>query len=107
MPNKSRWGGKAPGFEKLDDVNKSFTKFAKDQLDIKLKDKGSHYLAKEVTINQITDKRGDLIVHTYNHDNRVSLNIGFKLGYDVYLTSTKYPEEYAKLKEFLEFYVYQ
>lgn len=89
------------------DVNKSFTKFAKKQLDIRLKDKRTHYLAKEVTINQITDKRGDLIMHSYNDDHQVTLSVGFQLGYDVYLNSEKYPDEFKKLTEFLEFFVYQ
>ena len=89
-----------------DDLEKSIQKFTRDQLDIKLKNKDNYLEAKEVNINQITDKRGDFVVYIYNIDNKVKLNVAFKIGYDVYLSSEKYPAEFKKFKAFLEYYVY-
>lgn len=88
----------------MDDVSKAFDRFAKEQLDVKLKTKGDYLLAKKVTINQITDLRGDLIAYTYNDDNLVSLNVAFGVGYDVYLNSENYPKEFENMIGLVEYF---
>ena len=60
-----------------------------------------------IIINKVTDKRGDLLAYFYNKDKDVSVNIAFRLGYDIYLNSPQYPEEYARFKEFCQAFVYK
>lgn len=88
----------------LKTIKKSWKKFVKTNLGQKLSEKNDVLSAKGVVINQITDKRGDLMVYVYNKDNDVLLNVAFKLGYDVYLDSKKYPAEFAKMQSYLEYF---
>lgn len=88
----------------LNTIKKSWIKFVKKNLNQKLTEKDDVLSATEVVVNQITDKRGDLLVYVYNKDNDVLLNVAYKLGYDVYLDSKKYPEEFAKMKSYLEYF---
>lgn len=87
-------------------INKSWISFIKSQLDKNMKEDDGVLTLKETVINQITDKRGDLMVYIYNQDNLVSLNVAYKLGYDVYLNSRQYPDEYKKLEEFINQFIY-
>lgn len=87
-------------------IKKSWLKFVKVNLDQKMSEKDDVLSATEVVINQITDKRGDLLVYIYNKDNDVLLNVAYKLGYDVFLNSEKYPEEFKKLQSYLEYFTY-
>ena len=86
-------------------VRKSWLSFVKRQLKEKMKEEGGVLLIKQTVINQITDKRGDLMAYMYKDDDRVSLNVAYKLGYDVYLNSALYAIEFEKLTEFMNFFL--
>jgi len=88
----------------LKDIKKSWTSFVKKETKKRMKDKKGVLILKETVIPQITDKRGDLVSYVYKKGNDVSLNVGYKLGYDVYLNSSQYPDEFGKLKDFVNYF---
>ena len=90
----------------IEDVKKSWPKFIKKQLDEKVKDKDGVFRLEETVVNQVTDKRGNLIAYIFNKDGMVSLNVGYQLGYDVYVNTGNYKEEYARLEGFVQYFVY-
>ncbi len=90
----------------INQIKKSWIKFVKVNLDQKMSENDNVLSVTEVVVNQITDKRGDLLVYIYNKDNDVLLNVAYKLGYDVFLDSKKYPEEFKKLQSYLEYFTY-
>lgn len=90
----------------IKEINKSWESFIKTHLNEKMKEEDGVLVLKEIVINQVTDKRGDLLTYTYNKDNEVSFNVAYKLGYDVYLNSTLYPTEFEKFKEYVYYFVY-
>lgn len=90
----------------FNDVKKSWRKFVKTHLQQKMDEKDNVQIVKETVINQVSDKRGDLISYIYKTGNELSFNIAFKLGYDVYLNSDKFPEEFKKFNDFLEYFTY-
>ncbi len=90
----------------LDAINKSWKSFIKTHIKEKMREENGVLVIKETVVNQITDKRGDLLAYIYNKDNEISLNVSYKLGYDVYLDSKLYPTEFNKLKEFINYFVY-
>ncbi len=87
-------------------IKKSWANFIKKQTHRRVHRKKNIYTVKKVVVNQITDKRGDLITFIYRTDNKISVNIAYKLGYDVYLTSNHYPEDFKRLEKFTQFFVY-
>ncbi len=82
----------------VNQVSKYWKHFVKKQNKQRVREVDGILTAKETVVNQITDKRGDLLAYIYIDDNSVSFNIAFKLGYDIYLNSNEYPDEFAKLK---------
>lgn len=91
----------------LKQVEKSWKKFIKSQLNEKVKEKDGVLIVKEIVINQITDKRGDLMAYIFKTEtNSISLNVAYKLGYDVYLNSAKYKPEFDKMTAFINTFVY-
>lgn len=90
----------------MNEIKKSWSSFIKTHLKENMKEIDGVLTLNETVINQITDKRGDLLVYIYNKDNEISLNVAYKLGYDIYLTSAQYSEEFGKLKEFINYFVY-
>lgn len=90
----------------MNEIKKSWSSFIKTHLKENMKEIDGVLTLNETVINQITDKRGDLLVYIYNKDNEISLNVAYKLGYDIYLTSAQYSEEFGKLKEFVNYFVY-
>lgn len=89
----------------IKELNNSWETFIKAHINEKMKDKDGVLLIQETVINQITDKRGDLLAYIYNKDNEISLNIAYRLGYDIYLNSLQYSEEFGRLEEFVNFFV--
>ncbi|MDD2386691.1 MAG: hypothetical protein PHP52_07890 [Bacteroidales bacterium] len=90
----------------IKDISKSWESFIKTHLNDKMKEDDGVLVLKETVINQITDKRGDLLTYIYNKDNEISLNVAYKLGYDVYLDSKLYPTEFDKFEEFINYFVH-
>lgn len=90
----------------VNQVTKSWSSFVKKQIKEKVREDDGILTVKETVVNQITDKRGDLMTYIFNKDNSVSFNIAYKLGYDVYLNSGQYPEEFNRLKDFTNHFVY-
>lgn len=89
----------------LKKVKKYWIEFVKKHLQKTMKENDGVLVTPQSVVNQITDKRGDLMTYIYNKDNQVSLNMAYKLGYDVYLNSAQFPEEFEKMKEFMVFFV--
>ncbi len=90
----------------VDDIKKAWPKYIKKQLDEKVKEKDGVYRLMETVVNQVTDKRGNLIAYIFNKDGKVSLNVAYQLGYDVYINSGNYKEEYDRLEGFVQYFVY-
>lgn len=90
----------------FDFIKKYWSKYTKEKLKQKSSSKDNLITTSEVVINQVSDKRGDLLAYMYNENNDVYFNIAFKLGYDVYLNSEKYPNEVSKFKSFFEFFIF-
>jgi hypothetical protein len=89
----------------LSEVQKLWENYAKDKFEGKHKEKDGIFITEQTVINKITDKRGDVIVYIYNIDNKVSYNLAYKLGYDVYLNSEKYPTEFENQIDFAKHFV--
>ena len=87
-------------------IKKSWKAFIKKQTHRRVHHSKNIYTVNKVVVNQITDKRGDLMAFIYRTDNKVSVNIAYKLGYDVYLTNNHYPEDFKRLEKFTQFFVY-
>jgi uncharacterized coiled-coil protein SlyX len=95
----------APVIGNTDEVYDFAQKFAKDEFDAKLKKEDNLLIAKEITIGSITDKRGDLIIYSYNDEKNSVLNMAFKVGYDIYLNSKQFPAETEKLKDLFKYFL--
>lgn len=91
-------------FEK---IKKEWKSFIKEKINQKMSGKDDILIAKELVINSISEKRGDFIAYFVNKGEDISLNIAFKLGYDISLNSNQYPDEFSKLKNLLESFVYK
>lgn len=95
----------------VDEFRDLWRDFLKDEFDLKTSKKGDVIVAEEAVINRITDRRGDLILFLYPQEKEVSFNLAFRLGYDVYLNSSEFPEEATNLKDFtvyfINYYYYQ
>jgi hypothetical protein len=88
----------------LKDVSRAWNSFAKDNVDGRMRDKDGVLIAEEIVVNQITDKRGDLMVYFFTVEDDVSFNIAYKLGYDVYINSNQYHDEYQRLEAFVKYF---
>jgi hypothetical protein len=91
----------------LDDIRKQWIAFVKEEIGDKIKDEDGTLVLKETVINRVTDKRGDLLTYIYNRDENVSINVSYRLGYDVYLNSKQYPDEYSKMERFIRHFIYE
>ncbi len=92
--------------EPLDDLMKSFDKYAKSQWDVKMKKAGKDMLvAKESTIAAISDKQGDLKAKFYTADGQNTLAVAFMPGYDVSLNTYDNEEGMDNLKKFVKNFV--
>ncbi len=88
-------------FGNTEDVQDEWKSYIKDQLDANMKEKDGVFTLKEVQVNNIINKRADLLAYIYAYNNKVSFNFTLKLGYDIYLNSTDYPEEFTKANAFV------
>ena len=85
--------------EVLDDMKE----YLKDRSDLKLKKGGDNTLiAEKVSFPAVCMKRGDLIGYTRITEQYYSMAIVFKLGYDISLSTTEWPEEMEKLKHYVK-----
>lgn len=91
----------------LDNIKKTWQKYMKSQLETKMDEETGLLILRKTVINQITDKRGDLMVYLYNEEQKVTLNVAYKLGYDVYLNSKQFPDEGKRMQEFIEAFTYE
>ncbi len=89
----------------MDGVEDAAKDFVKEHLDQKLREQDQVWVAEKIVINQVTDKRGDLLIYLFNQNNRIRINMAFRLGYDVYVDPYQFPEEYQRMKGFLSFFV--
>lgn len=86
----------------VDDVKKSFTRYTKETLKVKMRkgDNGS-LVAEMATIPQIATKRGDLhAIFSEDKGQAPEIAIVFAMGYDIFLNTQQNPSEMALLKEF-------
>lgn len=92
----------------IDLVRKSFIRYAKDKYDLKAK-KGDkkNLILEQVTIPDISDKRGDLHALFSSEKKTTKLGLAFFVGYDIPINIQDNPLEMGKLKTFLkEFRLY-
>lgn len=86
-------------------VKKSFARYCKDHLKIKIKSEGKDRLvAAKVNIPAISDKTGDLRAMVFQENKIPKMAVGFTVGYDLFINSKAYPQEAARLKEFVRKY---
>ncbi|MDZ7845433.1 MAG: hypothetical protein U5L96_00880 [Owenweeksia sp.] len=90
----------------LDDFKDFYQDFLKDKFDLKVKKRDNRLVAEEVVVNQITDRRGNLILFVYPLEDQITLNLAYQLGYDVYLNRQEFPVEAQNLQNFTEFFLY-
>lgn len=87
-------------------VRKSFIRYVKQNLMVKLKHEGKNrMIAEKVKIPSFTDKTGDLIAKSYHEGNRAYLAVGFSMGYDLAINKNDHIDEAKKIEEFLFKYV--
>lgn len=96
---------KARVIGEVDEFRDIWRDFLKDEFNIKSSKKGEILVAEEVVVNRITDRRGDLILFIYPLDKEVDFNLAFRLGYDVYINSSEFPEEATNLKDFTVYFI--
>ena len=85
--------------ETLDD----FKEYLKDRSDIKLKKDGDDMLiAEKVSLPAVTTKRGDLIGICRITQQYYSMAVVVKLGYDVSLGTSEWPDEMASLHHYVK-----
>ncbi|MGI9543795.1 MAG: hypothetical protein ACR2MX_11080 [Cyclobacteriaceae bacterium] len=78
--------------DESDVYKKSFGDFIKKEFDHKVKNEGKTAAkAEKISLNRISDKRGDLWLQFYTDGSDTKAAIGFLLGYDIWIN----PEEYA------------
>lgn len=88
-----------------ENIKKSFTRYCKDNLDIKLKGKGKNRLiAEKVIAPSFTEKTGDLMAMITQEGQNSKLAVGYFMGYDISINNEDYPEETKRLKEFVRRY---
>lgn len=88
------------------EIQKQWITYVKNHIDKKMKEDDGIYIVKKIAIEQLTNKRGDLLTYFYTKDNVVSLNVSFRLGYDIYLNSAEYESEFIGLTRFVNNFVY-
>ncbi|MDF9798958.1 hypothetical protein OKW21_004221 [Catalinimonas alkaloidigena] len=92
--------------EPMDPLKKSYKKFAKRQLNVKVKKSGRDLLmAEEVLIPGIAQKEGDLKARFFTEGGETTLAVAFLLGYDIGLNSLDYPQEMSNLRSFTKNFV--
>ncbi|GAB4319245.1 MAG: hypothetical protein Kow00127_11410 [Bacteroidales bacterium] len=88
-----------------DQVKKAWVDFVKLHSGEKPKETDGVFTLKETVIHQITDKRGDLLAMIHPVDQETNLYVAYQLGYDVYVNSAQFPEEFSNLKKFAELFI--
>lgn len=91
----------------LADIQKNWQKYIKTQLGEKMDEETPAWIIRKCVLNQVTDKRGDLMLYVFTEEEKVTLNVAYKLGYDVYLNAKQFPEEAEKMKDFVYNFVYE
>ena len=83
-----------------DFARKSFSRFAKDKLDIKMhKHAKSGLIGKEIRLNQVyPERRADLVADVQEVGGNAKLAMAFVMGYDIILNSKDNPEEMEKFQ---------
>ena len=83
-----------------DFARKSFSRFAKENLDIKMhKHQKSGLIGKEVRLNQVyPERRADLVADIQEMGKSSQLSLAFVMGYDIILNSQDNPNEMKKFQ---------
>lgn len=83
-------------------------RFSKDKYDVKSKKgKKKNLILEQVSLPNISEKRGDLYAVFDTKKGMTKLSIAFFVGYDIPVTSSDYPSEMTGLKDFYkEFTIY-
>ena len=96
----------AVGDEPLDVLKKSWTRYVKQELDVKAKKDGRDALVtREVLLPTIYAHQGDLRVKFSTEGGQSSIAVAFVLGYDNSLNSQEYPEATKKLQRLAKNFV--
>ncbi|SDK64883.1 hypothetical protein SAMN05421823_103176 [Catalinimonas alkaloidigena] len=94
-----------------DQLRKIWSDYTRKKLDIKLQKKGNLLQAEKINLYAVTDKRGDLLSVVYNDEGQAQLAVAYAIGYDIFLNSREYPQEFFQFEEvvnrFLDVYYRQ
>lgn len=94
------------GEEPIDDLRKSFARYAKDQLDVKAKKDGRDMLvAKEASIPRISSNVGDLKAKFFTEGQQTLIAVAFMPGYDQSLNTLDNSGEMDNLRRFTKDFV--
>ncbi|MEH0158717.1 hypothetical protein V6R21_32075 [Limibacter armeniacum] len=94
----------------IDQAKGDIKRFAKQEYGIRLKEKKSVLIAKEIKMKGITDKKGDVWVNVTPGviPGTADAAFAYQLGYDVSLNSTDFPEAMSSMqqavKEFIRYH---
>ncbi len=88
------------------EIIKQWNSYVKKYIDSKMKEDKGVLVVNKIVLEQVTNKRGDLLTYIYKKDNVVSLNVSYKLGYDIYINSKEYENEFIGLNRFVNRFVY-
>lgn len=86
-------------------VDKAWSLYIRKNFNERVKEKDDILYVNEIVIHRISDKRGDLMLYTFTDGADVSFNMAYKLGYDVYINSEKFPKEMTNMMDFAELFV--
>ena len=94
------------GQEPIKDLQKSFARYAKDQLDVKAKKDGRDMVvAKEASAPRISSNVGDLKAKFFTEGQQTLMAIAFMPGYDQSLNTLDNPTEMDNLRRFAKDFV--
>ena len=92
--------------EPINDLRKSFARYAKDQLDVKAKRDGRDMVvAKEASVPRISSNVGDLKAKFFTEGQQTLMAVAFMPGYDQSLNTLDNPTEMDNLRRFAKDFV--
>lgn len=90
----------------VDELQKAFRRYAKDQLDVKAKRKGRDMVvAKEASIPRFSSRTGDLKAKFFTEGNQTKVAVAFMPGYDISLSTAENQEGMESMRMFVKNFV--
>jgi hypothetical protein len=89
----------------VENLKENFVKFLNKGYKLNAKKSKTGVVAKEATINQVINRRGDLYAQFTNEAGKPEISVAFLMGYDIYLNTKDNPQEMARLRDFVREFV--